>query len=55
MEWAMRKKGIPDELVRVVVILYKGARTKVKVGAHLLKELEENIRDQFYHHCCLPL
>ena len=30
----MRKKGIPEALVRAVMILYKGAKTKVKAGAH---------------------
>ena len=35
VEWAMRKKGIPVALVTAVMCLYKGARTKVKVGTHL--------------------
>ena len=34
----MRKKGIPEALLS----LYKGARTKVKVGAHYPEELEAN-------------
>ena len=34
MKWAMRKKGIPEALVRAVMSLYKGARTKVNVGTH---------------------
>ena len=34
LEWAMRKKGIPEELATAVMSLYKGARTKVKVGTH---------------------
>ena len=34
-EMAMRKKGIPEALVRVVVSLYKGVRTTVKVATHL--------------------
>ena len=29
MEWAMRKKGLPEILVKVVMNLYKGAETKV--------------------------
>ena len=43
VEWAMRKKGIPEALVTAVMSLYKGVRTKVKVGAHLSEEFEVNI------------
>ena len=43
VEWAMRKKGIPEALVTVVMSLYKGARTKVKVGTHFSDELEANV------------
>ena len=43
MELAMRKKGIPEALVRAVMCLYKGAKTKVKVGAHLSEEFEVNV------------
>ena len=39
VEWAMRKKGISEALVTAVMSLYKGARTKVKVGTHLSEEL----------------
>ena len=31
MEWAMKKKGTPEALVRAVMSLYKGAKTKVEV------------------------
>ena len=34
VELAMRKKGIPEALVRAVMSLNKGAKTKVKVGTH---------------------
>ena len=44
MVWAMRKKGIPEALVTAVMSLYKGARTKVKVGTHFSEELEVNVR-----------
>ena len=37
VEWAMRKKGIPEALFTAVMCLYKGARTKVKVGTYFLK------------------
>ena len=39
----MRKKGIPEALFTAVMSLYKGARTKVKVGTHLSEELEVNV------------
>ena len=31
LEWEMRKKGIPDILVRSVMCLYEGAMTRVRV------------------------
>ena len=31
MEWVMRKKGLPKVIVRVVMSLYHGAKTKVRV------------------------
>ena len=43
IEWAMRKKGIHEALVRAVMSLYNGARTKVKVGTQLSEEFEVNI------------
>ena len=43
MEWAMIMKCIPEALVRAVMSLYKGVRTKVKVGTHLSEELEMNV------------
>ena len=41
--WAMRKKGIPEALVIAVMSLYKGAKTKVKVGAHLSEEFDVGV------------
>ena len=38
LEWAMRKKGIPEVLVRSVVSLYEGARTRVRVDSELSEE-----------------
>ena len=32
MEWAMRKKGLPEVIVRAVMSLYHGAKTKVRLG-----------------------
>ena len=43
MEWATRKKGIPEALARAVMSLYRGERTKVKVGTHLSEEFEVNV------------
>ena len=43
VEWAMRKKGIPGALVTALMSLYKGARTKTKVGIRLSEELEVNV------------
>ena len=31
LQWAMRKKGIPEVWVRSVMSLYKGAETRVRV------------------------
>ena len=44
VEWAMRKKGIPEALVTAVLNRYKGARTKVKVGTHSSEEFEVIVR-----------
>ena len=42
LEWA--KKGIPEALVTAVMSLYKGEKTKVKVGTHLVEGFEVDIR-----------
>ena len=39
MEWAIRKKGLPEVIVQVVMILYRDAKTKVKVGSHLSEKI----------------
>ena len=38
MELAMRKKGLPEEIVRAVMSFYHGAKTKVRVGSELSQE-----------------
>ena len=38
-EWVMRKKGIPDVLVRSVMSLYKGAKASVSVDFELSEEI----------------
>ena len=40
LEWAMRKKGIPEVLVRSVMGLYEGAKTRVRVDSELSEEFE---------------
>ena len=39
----MRKKGILDVLVRSVMILYEGARTKVTMDSELWEEFDGNV------------
>ena len=43
LEWAMRKKGIPEALVRSVTSLYEGAKTRVEVDSELSEELEVKV------------
>ena len=38
MEWAMRKKGLPEVIVRAVMRLYHEAKTKVRVRSELSEE-----------------
>ena len=40
LEWAMRRKGIPEVLVTSVMSLYEGAKTRVRLGSELSEELE---------------
>ena len=41
--WAMRKKGMPEVLVRSVMGLYEGAKTKVRVDYELSEEFEVTV------------
>ena len=43
LEWAMRKKEIPEVLVRSVIRLYEGAKTRVRVDCELSEESEVNM------------
>ena len=43
LEWAMRKKGIPEVLVRSVMSLYEGAMTRVIVDSELSEEFEVKV------------
>ena len=39
MEWAIRKKDLSEVIAQVVMILYRDAKTKVKVGSHLSEKI----------------
>ena len=43
MEWAMRKKGLPEILVKAVMSLYEEAETKVRVGSGLSEEFSVKV------------
>ena len=43
LEWALRKKEIPDVLVRSVMSLFEGAKTRVRVDSELSEEIEVNV------------
>ena len=39
----MRKKGIPEDLVRSVISLYDGTKTRVRVDSEMTDEFEDKI------------
>ena len=43
LEWAMRKRGIPEAMVRAVMSLYEGAKTRVRVGLQLSEDFEVKV------------
>ena len=43
MEWAMRKKGLSEVIVRAVMSLYDGAKTRVRVGSAYSEEFEVEV------------
>ena len=43
MEWAMKKKGIPEVLVRSVRSLYEGAKTRVRMDYELFEEFKVKV------------
>ena len=45
VEWAMRKKGIPEALVGAEMCLCDGAKTKVKVQTYLSEEFDLNVME----------
>ena len=43
LEWALRMKGIPVVLVRSVMSLYEGAKTRVRVASEMSEEYEVKV------------
>ena len=43
MEWAMRKKGLSEVIVRVAMSLYDGAKTRMRVGSAYSEEFEVKV------------
>ena len=43
LEWAMRKRGIPEAMVRAVTSLYEGAKTRVRIGPELSEDFEVKV------------
>ena len=43
VEWAMRKRGLPEVMVRAVMSLYEGAKTRVRVDQELSEEFEVKV------------
>ena len=50
LEWAFRKEGISEVLVRSVMSLYEGARTRVRVDSELSQEIEAKV--EMHHDLC---
>ena len=44
LELSMRKKGIPEVLVRSVMSLYEAASTRIRVDSELSEEFEVEVR-----------
>ena len=42
-EWAISKRGIPEAMVIAVMSLYKGTKTRVRVGLELSEEFEVKV------------
>ena len=43
IEWALRKKLVPERLVQAVMSMYKGAKTRVKVGGEHSEEFDVGV------------
>ena len=45
LEWLMRKNGIPEVLIRSVMILYEGVMTRVRVDFNLSEKFKVKVRN----------
>ena len=43
IEWALRKKLVPERLVQAVMSMYKGAKTRVRVGSGHSEEIDVGV------------
>ena len=43
LEWAMRKKGISEVMVRAIMSLYEAAKTRVRVGLELPEDINVKV------------
>ena len=43
LKWAMRKKGISEVLVRLMMSQYAGEKTRVRVDSELSEKFEFNV------------
>ena len=43
LKWAMRRRGIPEAMVRAVMSLYEGAKARVRDGLELFEEFEVKV------------
>ena len=53
MKWTLRKKSLPEVLVKAVMSLYEGSRTKVRVGSGFSEEFGVRVgvyQGSGYHH-----
>ena len=53
IKWALRKKNLPEVLVKAVMSLYEGSRTKVRVGSGFSEESGVRVgvhQGLCYHH-----
>ena len=43
LKWAVRKRGIPEVMVRAMMSLYEGSKTRVRVGLEMSEEFEVKV------------
>ena len=53
LEWAIRKKGIPEVFVISVIGRYEGAKTRVRVDSELSEQFEFKVLQ--HQHLCFHL